>query len=603
MTRKRLAPGLWKWLISVVALGSALLLVVELGAGIPALLIEGRQGSLGARLNDQLGESEEAQASHYLTILALAPDSPLLAAGARPGDKLKFDRPIDRWRKYLVGEPVGLTLYRGDSERHLRLAAQPVAPSFAEQFDYWGRFLVGATSILFSLLIGFQRAGVLCYRYLAAVFAALSLMFFFTFNYSPPGFLYRFSKAANLSTYPLVWYWCVCFALLYQPYVRQGLRHWLMRSRPVYGALAFSTAAYSCWFALGNEAPLLWLMIFLSILGGLALTIVSLYDGWRHTRGEIRERHVWLMASFLTGAVPGMLAFIPALDASYNGMRLTAFGALTGQLTMYAGLAYAVLRIRVFSFDFAVHRMLVYTVLSILLLALVGFMEWLTRTLLKGGGPQHSMALFIATVLAGYLLLHQLHRHIERWVRRIFFGKWHAKENQLRHYVEEAEHITAVDALLSSCRAAVDSFTGQAGCAIYLRQPAGEYTLATSTLAGVPLSVAESDAMLPALRAEMDALLFQQVGSAMRGEIALPMSHRGALNGFIVVGPKADGAAYRPDECEVLHYTAHQIGLDLHALRVAALESELRQMERKAAEHAQVLAGMAERGRQARFPL
>ncbi|WP_256078664.1 hypothetical protein [Massilia sp. YIM B04103] len=600
MTRKRLASSLWKWLISALALSSALLLVFELSAGIPALLIDGRQGSLGARLNDQLGESEEAQSSHYLTILELAPDSPLRAAGALPGDKLKFDRPVDRWRKFLVGEPIGLTLYRGDSERHLRLAAQAARPTFAEQFDYWGRFLVGATSILFSLLIGFKRAEVRCYRYLAAVFAALSLMYFFTFSYSPPNFFYRFSKAANLTTYPLVWYWCVCFALLYQPYAQQGLRRWLTRSRPVYGTLAFGTAAYSCWFALGHEAPLLWLMIFLSIIGGLGLTIVSLYQGWHATRGEIRQRHVWLMASFLTGAVPGMLAFIPALDASYNGMRITAFAAVSGQLLMYLGLAYAVLRVRVFSFDFAVHRMLVYTVLSILLLALVGCMEWLAKTLLKGGGPQHSMALFTATVLVGYLLLHQLHRHIERWVRRIFFGKWHAKENQLRHYVEEAEHITAMDALLASCRAAVDNFTGQAGCAIYLRQAGGEYTLATSTLAGVPLAVAESDAMLPALRAEMDALLFKQVGTAMRGEIALPMGHRGALNGFIVVGAKADGLAYRPDECEVLHYTAHQIGLDLHALRVAALESELRQMESKAAEQGATLAALAERGRQAR---
>jgi hypothetical protein len=60
------------------------------------------------------------------------------------------------------------------------------------------------------------------------------------------------------------------------------------------------------------------------------------------------------------------------------------------------------------------------------------------------------------------------------------------------------------------------------------------------------------------------------------------MSQRGALSGLVALGPKPTGDPYRPDEQEVLAFAAHQVGLDLHALRIHALMAELSELRNRA---------------------
>jgi hypothetical protein len=52
------------------------------------------------------------------------------------------------------------------------------------------------------------------------------------------------------------------------------------------------------------------------------------------------------------------------------------------------------------------------------------------------------------------------------------------------------------------------------------------------------------------------------------------MLDQGVLIGFVLLGPKPDGAQYRPDEVANLGWAAHQVGLDLRALHARLLESE-----------------------------
>lgn len=142
MMRFRLSTLTWRWLVCSLALFSALLLAIEFSHAVRPLLIDGEHGSLGVVLVDQMGANNHGQGTHRLRIESLAPGSPLLAAGARPGDSLQFDRYEDRWCKFAPGEAVGLTLYQGGATRSLSLAAQAARISFAEYFDYWGRFLL-----------------------------------------------------------------------------------------------------------------------------------------------------------------------------------------------------------------------------------------------------------------------------------------------------------------------------------------------------------------------------------------------------------------------------------------------------------------------------
>jgi hypothetical protein len=606
MTQFRLSTPMWRWLVSSLALLSAILLVIEFTHAIKPLLIDGEQGSLGVILADQIGANNHGQGTYRLRIDSLTPGSPLRAAGAQPGDHLQFDRYQDRFRKFAPGEQVDLTLYQGAFPRRLSLVAPPVKISFAEYFDYCARFLLALPALLFGLMIAFKQSEGRSYRALSMTFIALSLVYFYNFNYSPASPSFTLSKFVNIATYSLIWYGCVVFALFYQPYGQSGLRAWLARLFPWYRALVFAAAIYSIGFAIGKETPMLWLGTLLGVVGGLVLVTISLVDGWRHSAGEIRQRHLWLLLSFAFGSVPAMLTLIPALDGTIAGLRVTVMMYFIGQLLMFIGLTYAVLKYRVFNFDFAISRALVFSVVSVLLLSAFGVIEWIYASVMHGGGgsghgaEKKSLVVDAAIALCVYLMLHKVHGKLERWVERFLFEKWHVNEHKLRSYVRQAAHITAVDSLLGSFRNALDRFTGHAGCAIYLRQDSGEYALATGTLEGATATVDSNDSAAVALRTDMAPLFVEQMHTALRGELVLPMCHRGMLDGFVLVGSKRRGESYRPDEFEALGFAAHQIGLDLHALRVDALERELRDLERKAGRQGEELLLMAGRRRSSR---
>jgi len=83
----------------------------------------------------------------------------------------------------------------------------------------------------------------------------------------------------------------------------------------------------------------------------------------------------------------------------------------------------------------------------------------------------------------------------------------------------------------------------------------------------------------------------RDTATTLPAEIALPSIHHGELDGFAPLGPKARHEAYRPDERAVLGLAAHQVGLDLRALRMEPLErlnsdlqSRIRELNDRAAE-------------------
>lgn len=602
MTLFRLSTPMWRWLVCALALLSATLLVVEFTHAIKPVLIDGVHGSLGAVLVDQAANNE-AQGAYRLRIESLAPDSPLQAAGARAGDGVRFDRYLDRFRKLLPGERVGLTLYQGASSRPVSIVAQPAKIRFDEYVDYCGRFLLALPALLFGLMIAFKQSEGRAYRALSMTFIALSFDYYFGFNYSPASPSFALSKFVTITTYSLIWYGAVVFALFYQDYPRSVTRAWLNRMFPWYRALVFATVLYSIGFAVGKDTPLLWLPTLGGVLGGLGMIIASLVDGWRHSTGETRQRHLWLLLSFGWGSVPAMLTLIESFDATIEGARVTVMLYFIGQFLMYVGLAYAVLRYRVFNFDFAISRAVVFSVVSVLMLCTFGVIEWIYASVMHGGGHgagKNSLLVDAALALGVYLLLHKIHDRLERGVERVLFEKWHVNEHKLRSYVRQAAHITTVDALIASFGNALDRFTGQAGCAIYLLQENGEYALAGGTLEGAPAVVDSNDSAALALRSEMAPLFVDRMQSALRGELVLPMCHRGMLDGFALVGSKRRGESYRPDEFDALGFAVHQIGLDLHALRVDALQRELSELERKAGRQGEELRLMAGRRRSSR---
>ncbi|MES2315907.1 MAG: hypothetical protein V4631_00295 [Pseudomonadota bacterium] len=440
-----------------------------------------------------------SQGTHLLRVLSLDAGSPLLAYGARPGDQLRYDRTVDRWRRFSAGETIALTLHQGERRQHLTLQAVARPIPFFEKADFAGRLSMAIPALMFSFLIGIKQSEGRALRALAMSFCALTLLPFITINYSPAGLMLHLCKVAKLASYPLIWYWCAMFALNYSSYREGRLRHALKRIFPTFRLLAFGVAAYAGAYGMGMEAPLLLPLTGVVIVTGVALCLVSMFEGWRQSSGEVRQRHQWLLVSFAIGTIPAMVASIPALDANLDGMRYTILIMFVSQIVMYVGLAYSVLKHRVFNFDFAFSRMVIFSVVSVLLLCTFGVLERVSSTMLHGE-PSHmpplTMLIDGAIALGVYLVFHHLHGRVERKVEKIFFHELHENEHALRRYLKQAQHFTSVDALLASLRAAVDRFTGHAGCAIYLRQADGSYACdGEPTLADAPYQIDPDNAM------------------------------------------------------------------------------------------------------------
>lgn len=187
----------------------------------------------------------------------------------------------------------------------------------------------------------------------------------------------------------------------------------------------------------------------------------------------------------------------------------------------------------------------------------------------------------IALVL--FLILHRVHDWVERNVERFLFSPWHRNEEALRRFVAAAGHFDQTAVL---CRAFADElsrFAKGAGAALYLRETGGSYALGCGTFDLAPARYEGDDLALALMRAERRPLKTTEMRSALPGVLALPMLDHGRLAGFALLDRKPDNTDYRPDEVEILGWAAHQVGLDLQAMRASELESEVAGLTAKVA--------------------
>jgi hypothetical protein len=238
-------------------------------------------------------------------------------------------------------------------------------------------------------------------------------------------------------------------------------------------------------------------------------------------------------------------------------------------------LAYAILRHRVLNIGFAINRVMVYGAASAGMLLSFGLIEWVAHHLLDFAGREKSVWLDAGIALGIFLVFHRLRHWGEKQIERLFFHTWHVKEQALRQFVKEAPFISRPEALLSAFTAALDRFTSGAAHALYRRTPEGDYRRVAATLVDAPITVDADEPLAVSLRASQAPVHPSDAHSALPGELALPSIHHGQLDGFVLLGTKPDGETYRPDEKDVLGFTAHQVGLDFRALRMEQLEREI----------------------------
>ena len=590
----------WKWSLLTMAIASAGLLISEFYHAYHPLITEKTHGSLGVKLVDQEGWWWAGQSTNKLTIeelelAVLKPDSPLLLNGARKGDAIRFDRPLDRWRKFNVREKdpekVSLTLFEGEEEIPVTVEAQAVPITNAQRFDYVSRGVLAVFALVFGFLIGIRGAKDLSNRWLALTFIALSLNFYYNFNYSPHGPVFTISRLANLMTYGLTWFFGAAFTLSYRNEARAKdltfipKRDKLVRLFSWYRVLTVIIVIYSLFFGLGFETPGQWFFAFAGALVCIWIQVFSLIDGRRHSTGDLRQRFSLLLFLVLATVIPSLFTMFPPFFLRDQDLDVAIALSFIGQLLTYIGLTYAVLKHDIFNFGFVINRVIIYSVISVLLLLAFGVIKYVLELFLHGvvkleltGQQENSLYAVIAVSL--YFSFHHLHGKAEHVLKRIFFQSWLENEKLLNKFINSSVY-ESPEKLLSSLANEFDRFSGGAGAAVYLGQPDECYTLkAQHGYEEAPPLVDIGDPLVVKLRDEkalLDAIQIQKISSVLRqSDLVLPIFYREDLEGFVVLKRRSKGSSYRPDEKMSLSKAIQQIRWEL---KVVTLETRLEHKE------------------------
>jgi hypothetical protein len=504
------------------------------------------------------------------------PNGPAAAAGLRPGDSVRFDQFLGHVIPWRPGERVSVTVARGGRRF-------PATVLIGAPLDF-GR-AVDVIELTFAI------GGVIASGFCAVLMmrgwrnrAALQLTTVLLLMFSGAPVLWLPHTVAALLVFmttaaiPAVMYaWPMfCLEISGGPSSRRQLR--LAQEAGLVLAVLMLCGFSADLLLLPLPAavpPLEPLTIVLVNLVGYAILAANYGRNDAPARNRIRIVALafacFLIATLLSrlGAA-SMQAGTPLTELLGLGMGLAAL-----QYVALILLTYAVLRRRLFDLGFALNRTLVYGAVSFILLACFGLAEWAVDHVIPESWRGASAIYSAGIALVLFLSFHRLRDAVERQVERLFFHRWQQNEAALRRFVGAAGHFDQSPALCLAFAEEASRFAEGAPAALYLRGAQGAFRLQCGRPEGSPDACADDDPAFALMRAERRPVDLAAAHAKLAGALALPMLDQGLLAGFVLMGPKPDGADYRPDEIELLGWAANQVGLDLQALRARDLEAQV----------------------------
>lgn len=322
------------------------------------------------------------------------------------------------------------------------------------------------------------------------------------------------------------------------------------------------------------------------------ISLFYMIQGWRLSRKEAQKRYGLLVTALtlvIASQILQLFNFAVATQTGsfggYASSNSVLLAQILGGIVAPILFAYAIFRHKVLDISFAINRTLVYGVVTTILLVAFGLIEWAFDHFVKIDGREKNAYVDAAIALCVFLTFHRVRDFVEEWIEKLFFKAWHDKEAMLKKFVKEAGFITKPEALTRAFAVATSRFGEGAQSALYVKFEDGDYVLGEGGIDNAPAKIDADHPALVRLRAAPKAPEMED--SDLHAALILPMLNRNEVMGVVLLAAKPTGNSFRPDEIEALSHAAIQIGLDLHALKIEALEAanatwELRYNEIKA---------------------
>lgn len=378
-------------------------------------------------------------------------------------------------------------------------------------------------------------------------------------------FAFRVQGSQSLATRP----WARMSLVILFSMLLVSLARWALQWTIGYDAPVWSALPGMEWLSDSRGYSTTWVVLDI-------VTAAALVLAWYRSAGSMRVRLAWIAvalgAPVLADAGLGIVAQWASgrydWNTSVTVSLLNTFVSFASALL----LAWAVLRHRVFDFGLVIQRALAYSVVSLLVVGVLGVAKWLTELLLQSASHERGIVHDTVIVVAVVTAFAVLQPHATRLVTRFVFKRWHEAAESLRGFVAEAGKMTDADAIRRGFVDAVDRYTEAQGSAIYICEADGSLTLRYATLADAPAAFPATGAVVVEIARGAVRIDISRLGVESSGDWLFPMTIRGRSAGALLIGARTEGIAYRPEELTQLAESVHAIAHDLDSLRALELQ-------------------------------
>lgn len=517
------------------------------------------------------------QPPYVIEIVQPRSDGASAAGGLRDGDRLDLRQQTLDARIGILFQPLATRPARLIVQRGSQTIPASVLPSTVwEGATAWKAtpmLVVVVTNLWFifcALLIALRRSGSRDARILALVLLCLTGAVFM------PNYLALPSGALRLTIYLLASASWLAASMLILRLSSQFGRRSVVRS--VFEVLAYASVLLVFFADVASIAGLWTLLIdplpfaertsalrngFDTIAAAMVLATVGFAVS--STPATERPRAAWLLLPLPIAIVGRDLAltiatFVHSWFANIALITVLVLFMLLGALAV----TYALLKRRVLDIEFVLSRTLVVATISLIVVAAFVLLEWLLGTVLAGASHATGLVANGLLALALGLSMNFIHKRVDAFIDTLFFRKRRDDEQALRDFSKEAGYVTDSESLLDQAIAKIERHTDARGAALLLD---GDRTYAaTRAFGNVSVAADENDAAILALKTWHKPLDPHHYATALEGALALPMLVRGQLLGVVLVGERAGGEAYAPDEVDALALFSQGVGSALASL-------------------------------------
>lgn len=369
-------------------------------------------------------------------------------------------------------------------------------------------------------------------------------------------------------------YWSAFSLLAIYPPNRTTFRRRISWFGPAQMALAIGGVYSQAHFVATGASDLG--QLFFNGKAGAAVSLIftfalaaAILDAFVSAKREDAAPVRWLGGMWLIAAA---FATAPPLETLAGGTTLqTHYGDFVnaaGVLFFAFGVAYPVLRHRLVDLNILVSRATVFTLVSLIIVAIFIAAEWgIAKVFEQSFGLSHDRGGLAAQLITLFIVLilgmsaRSIHRFVEQRLTRAFFRKRLQGLAHIERLAREADAATDAEELMQLGVQTVKHALAPLGVAYYLNRGERYDRCADAEAEKFPRAYGLNEGPPLRLRRWQEAFETDDDSDDRLHMLFVPMTVRGNLIGFLCCGPKPDRTRYLEDEIHALSLLAHHTAI------------------------------------------